>query len=566
MRCREFHLSYLVVAALAVALAMPAAAQHDPASGANFPGAARFDLPPNPCRSLALEAGREGEDDDLPAICTLVLRQNKKFTLQDAEHLRVILRFTKDKPQLRAHLLTLLQPPQGDNVQPTGDGNYSITVPVNGPCVPSDFGDGCLPQTTQENVSTSGISMKLSGIFRSVVFATDRRAQLALYTEAYNRLPEGFTVGDSVLPTPSSLSHGNLTTIGNALTLLGNAWQSIIGHLPPPNTPPDTSDCDGETGTTPQHNAYGDRTGNSSSCTPSSSGLFASLPDANFPARKYLSCVKQQGNRLTCHSFASTSAVEMMISQTHGVKTNLSEQDLMEHYRTVWSPGYEHESGDAYEELSGAINHNYFFAYENAWDYNPSYGRSFDSNTGVYVNSCTYFPGSEPGCSDSAPQAPGFCIGTTIFVPFVGPQPFPICALSVAPVPGSSYQPTSLTSFWNSNDTELSKEYMILNLAFNNAVILGFNVTDRFENGGSGGYVVYDANDVTTNNGGHYVHVVGLATNDELPSGAPQAVGGGYFIVKNSWSNCFGDAGYLYLDWDYVKAVGWQGFSVSSVN
>jgi C1A family cysteine protease len=57
---------------------------------------------------------------------------------------------------------------------------------------------------------------------------------------------------------------------------------------------------------------------------------------------------------------------------------------------------------------------------------------------------------------------------------------------------------------------------------------------------------------------------VGLATNDELPQGAPQAAGGGYFIVKNSWSNCFGDAGCPYLDWDYVKAVGGAGFNVSA--
>jgi hypothetical protein len=35
-----------------------------------------------------------------------------------------------------------------------------------------------------------------------------------------------------------------------------------------------------------------------------------------------------------------------------------------------WSPGCMHETGDAYEELSGAIANNYFFAYENQWNYN----------------------------------------------------------------------------------------------------------------------------------------------------------------------------------------------------
>jgi C1A family cysteine protease len=39
-----------------------------------------------------------------------------------------------------------------------------------------------------------------------------------------------------------------------------------------------------------------------------------------------------------------------------------------------------------------------------------------------------------------------------------------------------------------------------------------------------------------------------------IPAGTPPGSGGGYFIVKNSWSNCYGDGGYVYLPWDYVSA------------
>ena len=522
----NIHPSHFLV--MALALTTPALAQHAP----------------NPCTGLPA------------AVCSQVLRQNQGFANQDLMRLHYILDFTKDKPGLRDHLLGLLKDPQGDDVMPVGDGNFFVTVPTNAPCPP---GIQCGPQ--HQTIVTHGMSTKLSGMFRGAVFAGDRNLQLMLYGQAYSHLPPGFNINGVYPPNPASLTFADLTTIGEALAFIGNAWQFILPNLPPPNTPPSTADCNGEAGTTPQHQLYGDRTQNSTSCTPSSSGLYGTLPDDKFPLRKYLTCVKEQGARGTCHAFADTSAFELMISMNHGVKANFSEQDLMEHYRTLWTPGYEHESGDAFEELTGAINNNYFFAYEYRWDYNPSYGRGFNDTTGVYFNSCQNFPNTEPGCSDSAPQAPGICVG----INFLG-IPLPLCSLHDAGIPESKYRPTLLTRFWNSNDTELSKEYMILSVAFNNAVVLGFNVTPAFENVASNGYVVYNADDVTINKGGHYVHVVGIAGNDELPDGAPQAHGGGYFIVKNSWSNCFADSGYLYLDFDYVKAVGWDGFSVSSVN
>ncbi len=57
--------------------------------------------------------------------------------------------------------------------------------------------------------------------------------------------------------------------------------------------------------------------------------------------------------------------------------------------------------------------------------------------------------------------------------------------------------------------------------------------------------------------GGHAVHVTGYLSNERLATRLPKAppgAGGGYFIVKNSWGTCFGDAGYVYLPVDWVKA------------
>ena len=488
------------------------------------------------------------------AVCDPVLLQNQQLSSQDKAHLLAILNYTSDKPSLRDHVLELLKDPQDFDTSPVGDGNFYVNVPVNIPCREGDCGTG------QQTIISNGISTKLSGLYRGVVFAGDRLQQLSLYRRAYNRLPPGFNVNGVYPPAPSSLNFADLETIQYALSLIGDAWESIILQLPPPNTPPSTVDCDGEVGTTPTHDRYGDRSGNNL-CEPGAFGLYRNLTDQEFPLRKYLTCIKNQGQRGTCHTFAATSAFELMVSMNHGIKANFSEQDLMEHYRLLWSPGWEHESGDSWELLTDAISNNYYFAYEKSWEYNPSLSQTFDANTGVFVNACQDYPSTQPGCSDSAPQAPGRCTGFNL-----RGVPFPVCALHDAGVPESKYRPTALTPFWNINNVELSKEYMILSIAFNDAVLFGLNITPNFKKGGNGGYVVYNSDDISVNAGSHFVHVVGLATNDNLPKGAPQAHGGGYFIVKNSWNNCTGDGGYLYLDWDYVKAVGLEAFSLSGVN
>jgi C1A family cysteine protease len=58
----------------------------------------------------------------------------------------------------------------------------------------------------------------------------------------------------------------------------------------------------------------------------------------------------------------------------------------------------------------------------------------------------------------------------------------------------------------------------------------------------------YVAND--TNRGGHGICAVGFIDNADLATllpAAPQGQGGGYFIVKNSWGNCWGDGGFIYV-------------------
>ena len=147
-----------------------------------------------------------------------------------------------------------------------------------------------------------------------------------------------------------------------------------------------------------------------------------------------------------------------------------------------------------------------------------------------------------------------------------------LCAFIPAAVQGASpYRAVGASNIWNPANPDLSVDYIYLALAFNNAVPMCFNETHNFQYGSPGGYIGYSAADNMTSEGGHCVHIAGfvgnadLAANPHTASATPGS-GGGYFIVKNSWSASFGDAGYVYMPVDYVKANAQSVYSVSSVN
>ena len=455
----------------------------------------------------------------------------------NAIHERAVKAFLLQNPQLtQLARLVDAEPIPGRGATPNGDGTWSIH-----------------PAGVSHSVETLGRSAKLSWIYNSILFSRSRQAQLDLYTSVYAKLPRG-AVGTTrgQFPTPASLADANLATINRALQLIGTNWAGIVSQITP-RIPIQLMGCDAEVGASPWSPNYGDRTGSPASCGPIPGGLYSKI---NFTNKTYPTCVKDQATRGTCHSFANTSAVEEAISLGQGIKVNLSEQDLMEHYRFVWSRALYNDAGDPWEEINGALSSNYFFPYENQWDYNPAYGR--DTSTTPFTHSCDNVPG-EP-CSDTSPQPPAVCGD------FLGSV---WCMLYEAGIHGSSHQPTSVGYFWNSADTELSVEYMILQLAFNNAVVAALTVSPAFE-APSNGFVTYDPADLAkTPLGGHVVHVVSFVSNQDLQSvmpDAPPGSGGGYFVVKNSWGSCFSDGGYIYLPWDYMKAEVVEAYGISGAN
>jgi len=308
---------------------------------------------------------------------------------------------------------------------------------------------------------------------------------------------------------------------------------------------------------------FGDQTQSSGCTTPSPSGIVANF---NFPSKSLLSCIKNQGNRGLCHVFAAISALEELIARDTGNYVNLSEQDFTEHEKLIWVPDFFHDDGDAYQDLTNAARFGYKFAYENQWDYNPSLSQPEPPNY-EWVNSCNNYPLTEPGCSDSTPQATQYCT-----------PGYTMCGFTPAVLPGanSPYMVNVVQNLYSLPQdlweiSPYSLFYTILSsLAFNNGVILGFKVTNAFQ-GAPGGYVPCCGFDLLSSKGVHYVHVVGYVSNSDLASNPntasqPPGAGGGYFIIKNSWGACTGDAGYYYMPVTYLELEATELVIVESTN
>jgi Papain family cysteine protease len=412
-----------------------------------------------------------------------------------------------------------------------------------------------LPQT-ESQVVTFGRSSKLTAIYNAIVFSEDRDANLNLYTRMFNSLPTGYleTNTDDILP--STLINASLGDIKQAISSVAAKWKAIEQGADIPLVIAFTG-CQSEIGAGVFNLSQGDRAGNQDFCKPSSKGIYVNF---DFPNKSYNTCVKNQGGRGVCHTFAVTSATELQISLKTQLKVNLSEQDLMEHYRLLWQRALQIESGDAFELANDVIATNYHQPYEIDWIFNPALQEY--TKSGTIRNSCAgYIPGLP--CSASAPEAPMVCT----FLSFTTARVY--CAYQDAGIPPSPYTLSSANRFWDPTDTEKSTESMALSLAFNSSVVMDLSLSPAFQ-GAKNGYVPYsDADLKAPAVGGHIVHVIGFIGNNELSQKlptAPPASGGGYFIVKNSWGTCVGDGGYYYVPWDYVKARVQDAFSIGALD
>jgi len=518
--------------------------------------------------------------------------------------------------------------PNDPYVQPNQNGTYDVTIFNSagsfsqGAYLPD--GNAPVPNGTVKNFGRRTKMRQLAGSIRT---ANDPAAQLQIYTNLYNQLPASFlspvgpAAGVAYTPpiSPAQLQGATLGTILDALDLLTSQWRTIVPLFPQPPLI-GAVPCSAEVGasTTADLEVYfGDETPGTPTLeflpppcrAPEAFGLYANF---DFLNKNAVTCVKDQGNRGTCGVFAATSAVEELIAINTGTHVNLSEQDFWENLTLNYTtpPQYFSDGYDAGNALSQALVYNYQFAYENQWDYNPSYSQPIQPPPPAapvyeYVNTCENypFPSLEPGCSDSSPQAVEYCTSRFSRLPqrcgfltavLSGRSPYSIGPGSMtgpdqAMSSSASSVVGSITDIWFPSGVQppscpgcppaygtgphpnMTVNSMIMALAMGNSVILGFEETDGFQE-----YYYTpccDATppcptcmpptpggDLTTDAGGHNIHVIGYIDNADVnakmppyPKGPGPAIGSGYFILKNSWGTCTGDGGYFYMDTDYVK-------------
>jgi C1A family cysteine protease len=487
-----------------------------------------------------------------PITLPIIEQQLVLQLISGLESYAVVNTFITQHPNLADFAQLAAAVPNNPQVSPTFDGNFRTTF-VN------DAGVTRIREFMGQ-VSTLG------SMANAITTAASPAQQLAQYQSMYTKygalyaqictapappaacfnLPQ-----PAALTDPATLAGAPLSAIVGAEQSLGDVALNVLKIVPIGDL--GALLCSAEIGasTTADNILFGDQT-NSSSCTgatPSSAGILANF---NWYNKNLLTCVREQGARGSCHIFGSTSAMEELIARDTGKYVNLSEQDFMENEKLIWGPAYYGDGGDAATDLGHAQSHGYRFAYEKQWDYNPSWSQprppAFE-----YVNSCENYPTTEPGCSNDAPQAPAVIMNAT---PFFTPA-----VLSGA---NSPYMSNGSISLWDPSNKDLPFDKMILALAFSEAVIWEFKVSNNFKHDAPGGYVTYSAADVSDTAhflGGHVVHLVGFVSNEDLArnpktaSVTPDPKGLGYFIIKNSWGTCSGDAGYYYVPVAYLYAV-----------
>ena len=306
-----------------------------------------------------------------------------------------------------------------------------------------------------------------------------------------------------------------------------------------------------------------------SGCTHRSENLYV---NASWKLKPFTTAIRDQGERGTCVAFAITAGIEADVYRTFGIGTDYSEQELYSVAKGIWAP-----SADAYGDglhTSSALDRlqeGYLIDAERRWRYNPSLMRFDDEANARYENSCEDY--SSPYCSDTNHQMKVSCA-------LIDDEH--VCGVSRPPAVetgGGGYDPVRLeghVSLWNLLEPENSLAAVRAHLSAGHPVVVSTYLDGDFELAAQraasespppGVLPGWDTQNLLHGGvGGHTLLAVGYVTNGQITgSELPEASGGGYLILKNSWG-CHGDGGYMHVGYDWARLRILQAHAIVAVN
>jgi hypothetical protein len=442
--------------------------------------------------SMVLERGRH--EDNLNMVRTRL-----------ANHPILIGRFTRGATQ----------------VEPTGKNYFHKIFDNNG---------------KEQIVETMGQEFAMSEIANTLRMVGTKENQSNVYSVLHNYLPKEYFNGRSI-KNPTEVGNFEVREIDlqiNKLVLdtavlrqMANILNGIPAGFP--------ASCDKEIGWSPSNVNMGDQTG--SKCEHHPDGIFKNV---KYPLKWYATCVKNQGKRGSCVSFAATGATESAYAVKYNKWYNLSEEHLYNRAKMTWYPSTYGDGLDTAGIMEDMVTKNYKFPYEAGWDYNPSYSRVKNDASQTYTNSCNGYTGEH--CSNTNHQGKHVCtqmLGLTF------------CGYSEE-VAETNIGIKGVSQIWKPENPDFSIAVARLASALRIPMTISIPVTPSFDNAPVSGYAQYvGANE--GNRGWHALEVLAVVDNKDIPATAPQGAGGGYFVIKNSWGACWKDAGYIYLPIAWIK-------------
>lgn len=395
----------------------------------------------------------------------------------------------------------------------------------------------------------------------SITAAGDPANAVEIYRRLHQRARRAAVFAEGELPTPEAAARLGVGKIKLLIKGIVAAEEEIRSRLTLPANPSDhypfigphsgPADCIGGFPADAGDSYGGDQVEKGKICDLSWKGIVA---NDSRPYRNHLSCIRNQGGRGTCGAFAIASALEAGYSRARGLHINLSEQMLYFRHKAKTPKDFDGmRLPDAAKQF---VDFQTILPLELAWSYNPSFDRTY-AGPGLlkWSGSCNDY---DETCSESTPQGKPVCFRLTRNTPEV-------CGLAAPPNVGGVRLTAAPLSLWDPLDTSTSIAMMKMLLDEGMQLTLAHMVNGAFLSADTNdGYVFYDGEN-QSKSGAHAVHIVAYIDNEDLVKivpGAPLSENGplapksakpGYFIARNSWSSCWGDGGYVYIPYRWLR-------------